>query len=82
MSTDPYTPICTTMVLNMELWKNENVVMNTNYEVLLRATDSLGNIYDKTFNIKYNYKYTGGWCVLTDEGGNSVISLATQSGDN
>jgi|GEM_PF-6053495 len=82
LSSDPYTPICTTMVLNMDLWKHENVVMNTNYEVLLRATDSLGNYYDYTFNIKYNYKYTGGWFVLTKEGGNSVVSLATQSGSD
>ena len=55
LSTDAYTPICTTMVLNMELWKNENVVMNKRYSVLLRATDSLGNIYDKTFDIRYSF---------------------------
>jgi len=82
LADDPYTPICTTMVLNMDLWKNEKMVMNTNYEVILRVTDSLGNYYDKNFNIKYNYKYTSGWCVLTKEGSNSVLSLATQSGDD
>jgi len=76
---DPQIPICTTMVFNMDLWKHERVAMGTANTILLQATDSLGNVYDTEITVKYDYLYKRGWFVLTNEEGQSVLSLVDQS---
>ena len=77
---DPTVPICTTFTFQRDLW-NEGAVLNTAYTMLVRAIDSLGNVFDGIFSVKYSgyaYPTLNRWVLLArGSEGQSVIHLVS-----